>query len=119
MEERGFKKLIVWKRMQEFVLLVYRLTENFPKSEIFGLQGQMRRAVVSIISNFVEGYLKRSVKEKQQFLERSQTSLQELMGQAEVCLTLEYFTSDQYEAFEKKRGEVGYLLYRYMASIHS
>lgn len=117
-EERGFKKLIVWKRMQEFVLLVYQLTEGFPKSEMFGLQGQMRRAVVSILSNFVEGYLKRSVKEKLQFLERSQTSLQELIGQAEVCLTLGYFTNEQYEEFEKKRGEVGYLLYRYMASIH-
>lgn len=118
MEEKGFKKLIVWKRMQELVSLVYKLTEGFPKSEIFGLQGQMRRAVVSIMSNFVEGYLKRSIKEKQQFLERSQISLQELMGQAEVCLTLEYFINEQYEAFEKKRGEVGYLLYRYMLSVH-
>ena len=39
--------------------------------------------------------------------------------QAEVCLTLSYITQDQYETFEKKRGEVGYLLYRYMISIHS
>ena len=73
--------------------------------------------MVSILSNFVEGYLKRSVKEKLQFLERSQTSLQELIGQAEVCLTLRYFTNEQHESFEKKRGEVGYLLYRYTASI--
>lgn len=105
--------------MQELVLLVYKITEGFPKSEMFGLQGQMRRAVVSILSNFVEGYLKKSVKEKQQFLERSQTSLQELMAQAEVCLTLGYFTGEHYEMFEKKRGEVGYLLYRYMVSIPS
>jgi four helix bundle protein len=117
MEEKGFKKLIVWKRMQELILLVYKITEGFPKSEMFGLQGQMRRAAVSIVSNFAEGYLKRSTKEKQQFLERSQTSLQELMAQIEVCLMLRYVSSEQYEMFEEKRGEVGYLLYRYMASI--
>ncbi|MBI5620614.1 four helix bundle protein [Candidatus Gottesmanbacteria bacterium] len=41
--EKGFKQLIVWKRMQELVLLVYTITEGFPRSETFGLQGQMRR----------------------------------------------------------------------------
>lgn len=103
--------------MQELVLLDYKLTENFSRSEVFGLQGQMRRAVVSTLSNVVEGYLKKSTKEKLQFLAGSQTSLQELMGQAEVCLTLEYFINEQYEEFENKRGEVGYLLYRYMTTI--
>lgn len=116
-EEKGFKKLIVWQRMQDLVKLVYGLTNHFPTSEMFGLQGQMRRSVVSIVSNFVEGYLKRSKKEKLLYLERSQTSLQELMGQAEVSLILNYFTQDQYSSFEFKRGEVGYLLYRYMIAI--
>ncbi|MBI3559708.1 four helix bundle protein [Candidatus Gottesmanbacteria bacterium] len=92
MEERGYRKLIVWKRMQELVVLIYRLTETFPKSETFGLQGQMRRAVVSVISNFIEGYLKRSKKEKLQFLERSETSLLELIAQGEVCLVVGYLT---------------------------
>ncbi|MBI3342752.1 four helix bundle protein [Candidatus Gottesmanbacteria bacterium] len=109
MEERGYRKLIVWKRMQELVVLIYRLTETFPKSETFGLQGQMRRAVVSVISNFIEGYLKRSKKEKLQFLERSETSLLELIAQGEVCLVVGYLTEESYQLIENKKREVGYL----------
>ncbi len=117
MEERGFKKLIVWKRMQELVVLVYRVTERLPRSELFGLQSQMRRAAISIISNFVEGYLKRSKKEKRLFLERSKTSLQELIGQVEVCLTLGFVSEQEYDLLENKRREVGYLLHRYTMAV--
>lgn len=118
MEERGYRKLIVWKRMQELVVLIYRLTETFPKSETFGLQGQMRRAAVSVISNFIEGYLKRSIKEKLLFLERSETSLLELIAQTEVCLMVGYFSEESYQIIEDKKREVGYLLYRYMTALH-
>lgn len=118
MEERGYRKLIVWKRMQELVVLVYRLTESFPKSEVFGLQSQMRRAAVSVISNFIEGYLKKSIKEKLLFLERSETSLLELIAQTEVCLMIGYFSEESYQIIEDKKREVGYLLYRYISALH-
>lgn len=118
MEERGYRKLIVWKRMQELVVLIYRLTESFPKSEVFGLQSQMRRAAVSVISNFIEGYLKRSIKEKLLFLERSETSLLELIAQTEVCLMIGYFSEESYQIIEDKKREVGYLLYRYISALH-
>lgn len=118
MEEIGYRKLIVWKRMQELVVLVYKITEGFPKSEQYGLQGQMRRAAVSVLSNFIEGYLKRSKKEKHQFLERSETSLLELVAQSEISLLLGFLKEDQYAILEAKKREVGYLLYRYMESFH-
>ena len=115
--EKGFRNLIVWKRMQELVVLVYELTKNLPPDEKYGLTSQMRRAVVSVLSNFVEGYLKRSKKEKLLYLERSGTSLLELEAQAEVCAALNYFSSKNYERFDSKRAEVGYLLHRYKSKL--
>ena len=50
----------------------------------------MKRAIVSVLSNFVEGYLKKSKKEKIRFMEISETSLLELEAQGEICLILEY-----------------------------
>ncbi len=76
-----------------------------PKTEEFGLKSQMCRAVVSAISNFVEGYLKRSVKEKSHFMEIAETSLMELEAQSEICLVLGYWTQREYEEFDKKRSE--------------
>lgn len=61
--EKSYHKLLVWQKLRELLLLTYQLTNLLPKSEEFGLKPQMRRAVVSSISNFVEGYLKASTKE--------------------------------------------------------
>lgn len=115
--EKGYHKLIVWKRMVELLRLTYELTKLLPNEEKFGLVSQMRRAVVSIISNFIEGYLKRSIAEKQHFLEISETSLLELEGQSEVCVVLGYWMNDAYERFDEKRREVGYLLARYRQAV--
>jgi four helix bundle protein len=48
---RPHKNLEVWKSSMDFVVEIYRITENFPKSEEFGLKSQLRRAAVSIPSN--------------------------------------------------------------------
>lgn len=77
----------------------------------------MKRAVVSGISNFVEGYLKKSIKEKLHFLEIAETSLLELEAQSEICSMLNYWTDEEYAQFDKKRSEASYFLYRYRISI--
>lgn len=115
--EKGYHKLLLWRRLKEFIKLVYLLTEKLPESERFGLRTQMRRAIVSTISNFVEGYLKKSQKEKLHFLEIAKTSLMELEAQGEICRILDYWTEDDYNRFDEKRGEVGYLLFRYASKI--
>lgn len=112
-KEKGYHKLIIWQRLKEFIKIVYLLTENLPKSEEFGLKTQMRRAIVSVISNFVEGYLKRSQKDKLRFIEIAQTSLMELEAQGEICRILGYWTEEKYSNFDEKRGEIGYLIFRY------
>ena len=62
------KDLNVWKKSMNLVILTYRLTNQFPKEELFGLASQMRRAAVSIPSNIAEGHGRNSDKDLIRFL---------------------------------------------------
>lgn len=73
----SFQQLIVWQKAHEFVLLVYKTTESFPKSEVYGLTSQFKRAAVSIAANIAEGYKKKDYKNKLNFLNIAQSSLEE------------------------------------------
>lgn len=116
-DTKSYHKTLVWQKMKYLLLITYKLTEKLPKSEEFGLKPQMRRAVVSAISNFVEGYLKRSIRDKNRFMEISETSLLELEAQSEICLLLSYWTKDDYEEFDKRRSLASYFLNRYKSKI--
>jgi len=64
---QNFVDLDAWKEAHELTLMVYRVTKNFPKEEVFALTSQLRRASVSIPSNIAEGFSRQSYKEKVQF----------------------------------------------------
>ena len=74
---KSFEDIEIWKKAHTFVLNVYRLTENFPKHEIFGLTLQLRRAAVSIPANFAEGFKKLGKPDKLRFYNIAQGSLEE------------------------------------------
>jgi four helix bundle protein len=74
---RSFQELIVWQKSHAFVLAVYRLTENFPQKEIYGLTSQFRRAAVSVPANIAEGFKKRGPADKARFLNIAQGSIEE------------------------------------------
>jgi four helix bundle protein len=74
---KTFKDLIVWQKAHLFVLGVYRLTNGFPKSELYGLTQQFRRAAVSIAANIAEGFRKRTKADKARFMNIAQGSLEE------------------------------------------
>jgi len=78
----------VWQKSVSLVLEVYKLTEGFPKEEVFGLTSQMRRASVSIPSNIAEGRLRGYQKEFRQFLLNSFSSGGELETQIEIAKQL-------------------------------
>ena len=69
------KKLEVWKLSVDLIKLTYKTTESFPKSELFGVTNQLRRASVSIASNLAEGCARKSVIERKRFFEISRSSL--------------------------------------------
>lgn len=74
---RSFTDLYVWQKAHIFVKQIYRLSENFPKSELYGLTSQLRRAAVSIPANIAEGFGRNTLKDKMRFLTISRGSLKE------------------------------------------
>lgn len=68
---------MVWQKAHQFVLNAYGISEEFPKSEIYGLTSQFRRASISIAANIAEGFKKRGNKEKARFYDIAQGSLEE------------------------------------------
>ena len=74
----GYKGLKIYKKSDDMVLLIYKYTKQFPKSELFGLTSQIRRAAVSIVANIVEGWARNSNKDKVRFLYMSRGSLTEV-----------------------------------------
>ena len=74
---KTFQDLIVWQKAHEFVLGVYRLSESFPKSELYGLTSQLRRAAVSVAANIAEGFKKSGEADKARFFNTSQGSVEE------------------------------------------
>jgi len=74
---KSFQDLIVWQKAHQFVLDVYRLTEKFPSSEIYGLTAQLRRAAVSVPANIAEGFKKRGKADKARLMNIAQGSLEE------------------------------------------
>lgn len=114
--KKGYQKLIVWQRAKELVVLVYKITDKFSKSEEFGLKSQMRRAAISVISQIAEGYPRKSVRDKKRFIEIATGSLFELESDIEVSDELNFVSKNDYGSLTLKRGEVGFLLDRYYKS---
>ena len=86
----GFKQLKVWQKGIDLVIKVYKITESFPKSEMYGLFSQLRRCAVSIPSNIAEGSSRNNPKEFTQFLYIAQGSLSELDTQLILAQLLGY-----------------------------
>ena len=75
---RDYKKIRAWQLADEVAIMVYKATNEFPKSEVFGLTSQMRRAAVSAPANIVEGSARKHTKEYLQFLYTAIASLAEV-----------------------------------------
>ena len=87
---RTFEDLVVWQKAHQFALAVYRLTRAFPRSEVYGLTSQFRRAAVSIAANIAEGFRKRGGADKVRFLNIAQGSLEESRYYLILTRDLEY-----------------------------
>ena len=74
---KTFKDVVVWQKAHRFVLATYSLTAIFPRSEIYCLTSQMRRAAISIPANIAEGFKKRGPSDKTRFFNFAQSSLEE------------------------------------------
>jgi len=91
----SFEKLEVWQDSINFAKQVYEITNNFPKTEIYGLISQIRRATVSISSNIAEGSTRKSFKDQARFTEIAFGSLLETLNQLIIANKLGYISENE------------------------
>jgi four helix bundle protein len=87
--------LEAWKEAMDLVSSAYKVTQAFPKDEIYGLTAQLRRSAVSIPSNLAEGAARHGPKEFAQFLSISMGSISELETQLLIAVDLGYPDKNQ------------------------
>ena len=87
---KSHKDLKVWQESMSLVILIYKVSEDFPKHEIYGLSSQIRRAAVSIPSNIAEGAGRKGENEFKRFLYIALGSLSEVETQLEISKRLGY-----------------------------
>ena len=111
---KTFQDLIVWQKAHDFVLSVYAYTNSFPKSEMYGLSSQLRRAAVSVPANIAEGFKKKTVPDKCRYLNIAQCSLEECRYYLILANDLKYGNSI---SKHEQLSEVSKLLHSYYSSI--
>jgi four helix bundle protein len=114
---RSYKDLVAWQKSMDLVTAVYRVSQGFPKEEIFGLVSQIRRAAVSVPSNIAEGHARTSRKEFQYFLSNARGSLAELETQLTIAHQLAYIDETGINQLLDRLGEVGRILNGLLASL--
>ena len=97
-----FKDLNCWKESHLLILEIYKITSNFPQSEIFALTSQIRRASVSITSNIAEGFARQSYKEKLQFYYISRGSIVEVENQLLISKDIGYINLEKFNTINTK-----------------
>jgi len=107
---QSYRDLLVWQRSIQMSLAIYRLTQGFPKEELFGLTSQVRRAGVSVPSNIAEGYGRMTVGEYKQFLGMARGSNQEVQTQLFIACELGYGNMETLKQAEGLSVEVGKML---------
>ena len=87
---KSYKDLKIWQKGIELVEQIYSISKSFPREEIYGLQSQIRRSVVSIPSNIAEGFARFHNKEYRNFLFIALGSCAELTTQIIIAQRLNY-----------------------------
>ena len=111
---RDYRKLEVWEIARENNKMVYGLTREFPREEVFALTTQMRRASVSVMSNIGEGCSRDSIKEFVHYLRISMGSVKELECQFYVALDVGYVNKKEFDEIMERLDKLGRKLWKYI-----
>ncbi len=113
----SYHDLTVWQKSIDFVVGCYRLTERFPRAEIYGLAAQLQRAAVSVPSNIAEGAGRHHTKEYIRHLGISRGSLFEAETQIIIASRLGYVGGDETRPLLAAVGEIGRMLHGLIGSL--
>ncbi|CAB1082667.1 hypothetical protein D1AOALGA4SA_10264 [Olavius algarvensis Delta 1 endosymbiont] len=112
---RSFEELEVYKAAREFRKKIYQLINKLPPEEKYSLDGQMRRAALSLTNNIGEGHGRYHYQENIQFCRISRGSLMELIDDLNVCIDEEYFSENYLEKLKEEGYTVNKILNGYIA----
>lgn len=104
---KPFERLIAWRHCHTLTLFTYRVTREFPKSELYGITSQMRRAAASAAANIAEGVAKRGRAEFRRFLDIALGSLSELAYFARLAHDLQLLSDTAWADFGRLESEAG------------
>lgn len=107
---KDFRDLKVWERAHRLAVQVYEETSRFPKNEVYGLTGQIRRAATSVPSNVAEGCGRGSDADFGRFLQMAMGSASELEYHLLLSRELKFLGVEKYEAMQKELSEVKRML---------
>jgi four helix bundle protein len=101
-------------KMHLFVKYIYRVTKSFPRDELYGVTSQLRRAALSVILNYTEGFVRRrgkNIKVYENFLETSYGSLKEAKYLVYFSYTENYLNEIDYNNLMKMADDIGGMLW--------
>jgi len=107
---KDFKDLRVWQKSHALTLAIYRVTQRFPKEEMYGLTSQIRRAAVSVAANIAEGCGRRSDREFRRFLQIARGSASELEYHLLLARDLRFPSAQEYTSVQAAVAEVQRML---------
>lgn len=107
----SFRDLVVWQRARELAILLYRLTREFPREELYGLTSQLRRAGVSIVSNIAEGSGRGTRADYRSFLRVARGSALEAQAQLMIARDLGFGRAPEVERAEKLAEQISKMLW--------
>jgi four helix bundle protein len=114
---RSYRELLVWQKAKALAVEIYRATEQFPRTETYGLTSQIRRAAVSVASNIAEGQGRLTLGEFLHFLGQARGSLLELETQLAIAVDLNYLKADVHGKMDHEAYQVLGLLNRLIESL--
>ena len=106
----AFERMFAWKEARILVKEIFCATSNFPKTEIYCLTSQMRRASISISSNLSEGSGRTSPKDQAHFYQMAYSSLMELLNQLYTSLDLDYICENQFSQIRNHICSISFLI---------
>lgn len=119
MGSQSYKDLLVWQKSIALCTQVYKVCEKFPRSELYGLADQMKRAAVSVSSNIAEGQARQHLGEFLHFLSIANGSLAELDTQRIIAANLNLINEESTNSLDSDITEIRKMLYALRARLKS
>ena len=114
---RDFHNLLIWKRNHQLTLDIYKISQYFPKDELFGLTSLIRRAVSSVATNIAEGCGRNSNKDFAHFLQIAIGSASEVEYELLLAHDLKYINNEEYERLTNEVVAIRKMIIKYQSEL--